>query len=82
MFGKALPLRRGGDAYDWLGLAIAHARLGNEPEAREWYNRGVGWLQAHGEALGKDVATLEELERFRRQAAELLNPAAGKDDDR
>jgi tetratricopeptide (TPR) repeat protein/serine/threonine protein kinase len=43
----------GGNARDWLLLALAHHRLGNADQARHWLARGSQWL---------DKATREKLD--------------------
>jgi serine/threonine protein kinase len=63
--GKSMELRGGGDAWDWLFLAMAHWQLGNKDEARKWYDQGVQWMQ-------KNKPKDEELRRFREEAANLL----------
>jgi Tetratricopeptide repeat/WD domain, G-beta repeat len=46
-------------------LAMAHWQLGQQDEARKWYDRAVPWMEKH---KPRD----EELGRFRTEAAELL----------
>jgi hypothetical protein len=55
---QAVALRSGGDGREWLLLALAHARLGEQDRAREWYDRAVTWL-AEGRA---ENATLHQLQ--------------------
>ena len=52
-----MALRKGGDAYDWFFLAMAHWQLGEKGKAREWYNRAVQWMD-------KSQPSNEELRRF------------------
>jgi len=40
----SVRLRSGGDPYDWLFLAMAHARLGHRDEARREYDRAARWM--------------------------------------
>ena len=59
-------------AYIWFFLAMAHGQLGNQEEARQWYDKAVAWTQAN---KPDDV----ELRRFQAEAATLLGvtlPAA------
>ena len=56
----------GGNARDEFFLAMAHERLGNHSQAKEYYNQAVKWMQ---EYAPKD----EELLRFRREAQELVS---------
>jgi tetratricopeptide (TPR) repeat protein len=62
---KSMELRSGGNASDWFFLAIAHWQLGNNEEARQWYDKAVAWTQTN---KPDDV----ELRRFRDEAAALL----------
>jgi tetratricopeptide (TPR) repeat protein len=62
---KSAELRSGGDAWDWLFLAMAHWQVGEKQEARKWYDEAVSWME---ENKPKD----EELLRFRKEGAELL----------
>jgi tetratricopeptide (TPR) repeat protein len=62
---KAKELSGGGDAVDWLFLAMAHWQLGQKDEARLWYDQAVRRLETS--------KLLEaELPRFRTEAANLL----------
>jgi tetratricopeptide (TPR) repeat protein len=63
--GKAMEYTSGGDANDWLFLAMAHWQLGHKDEARTWYDKAVQWME-------KNKPKDEELLRFRAEAAELL----------
>jgi superkiller protein 3 len=56
---------KGGDAAQWFFLAMAHRRLGEKEQAREWYDRAVGWMDKH-------APNDADLRRFRAEAAELL----------
>jgi tetratricopeptide (TPR) repeat protein len=49
----------------WFFLAMAHWQLGEQEEARRWYDKAVAWME-------KDRPKDEELGRFRAEAAELL----------
>jgi serine/threonine protein kinase/tetratricopeptide (TPR) repeat protein len=55
---QAVALRSGGDGREWLLLSLAHARLGEQDRAREWYDRSVKWLE-DGRA---EDATLHQLQ--------------------
>jgi tetratricopeptide (TPR) repeat protein len=46
-------------------LAMAHRQLGNQEEARRWYDTGVAWME-------RIAPTSESLMRARREAADLL----------
>jgi eukaryotic-like serine/threonine-protein kinase len=66
---KATTLRNGGNSYDWFFLAMAHGKLGEKEEARQWYHRAVWWMEK------QRLANNEELRRFRAEAAALLKIA-------
>jgi tetratricopeptide (TPR) repeat protein len=71
-FEKAMPLRKGGDAYDFFFLAIAHANLANKMEAEKWYAQGVGWVERNSATLKHDPMVSADFERFRAEAAQAL----------
>jgi eukaryotic-like serine/threonine-protein kinase len=72
---KALQLRKGGDSFDYFFLAMADWQLGDKSDARQWYDKGVEWMN-------KNRPHDEELRRFRAEAAALLgvanSPAPGR----
>jgi len=68
---KSVALR-GGDAVNWLFLAMAHRKLDNNDEARKCYDQAVQWLEKNKEALAKNKTQNEELRRFRSEAEEVL----------
>ena len=39
-----MVLQKGGDACDWLFLAMAHWQLGHEEDAHKWYNQALSWM--------------------------------------
>jgi tetratricopeptide (TPR) repeat protein len=69
---KARELSGGGDAYNWLFLAMAHRKLGNAPESRMAYDRAIEWLEKNKAQLEKNKMQAEELRRFRSEAEEVL----------
>jgi tetratricopeptide (TPR) repeat protein len=71
-FDKSMELRAGGDAYDWLFLAMAHGKLGNRDEARKRYDQAVQWLEKNAPMLAKSTKAADELRRFRAEAEEAL----------
>jgi superkiller protein 3 len=71
-FGKSMELRAGGDAFDWLFLAMAHGKLGNRDDARKRYDQAVQWLEKNGPMLAKSPREADELRRFRAEAEEVL----------
>ena len=62
---KARELSAGGDAVDWLFLAMAHWQLGNKEEAHDLYTQAL-----HSPKTSKLLEA--ELPRFRAEAAKLL----------
>jgi tetratricopeptide (TPR) repeat protein len=68
---QSMDLRQGGDAVDWLFLAMAYRQLDNREEARKWFDRAVQSLEKNS-TLAKDPAHAEELRRFRSEAEDVL----------
>jgi tetratricopeptide (TPR) repeat protein len=64
---QSMRLRSGGDAYDWLFLAMVRRRLGDPADARRWYDRSLIWIETN-------AAHNRELLRFRAEAARLMGP--------
>jgi serine/threonine protein kinase len=64
---ESMRLRPGGDAYDWLFLAMVRRRLGDPADAQRWYDRSVTWIETN-------APHDQELLRFRAEAARLLEP--------
>jgi eukaryotic-like serine/threonine-protein kinase len=62
---ESIRLRQGGDAFDWLFLAMAHYRLGDRDAARRWFEKSVAHPQ-------ESPTNNEELKRFRSEAEALL----------
>ncbi len=56
-FRESMLLRKGGDANDWLFMAMICQRQGQAEEARRWYARSLEWLKAHA----ADDASLSHL---------------------
>jgi eukaryotic-like serine/threonine-protein kinase len=69
---KSMDLSKGGDAFDFFFLAMAHWQQGDKDEAQKWHEKAVQWMQKNEEALKKDKMHDEELRRFRAEAEELL----------
>jgi serine/threonine protein kinase/WD40 repeat protein len=76
---KSIELRKGGDAFDWFFLAMAHWQLGEKEEAKKWHDRAVQWLKDNQQTLEKNKRYEEELGRFQQEAAELLGLKEKKD---
>jgi tetratricopeptide (TPR) repeat protein len=68
---ESVRLGNGGTCEDFFFLAMAHGRLGNEGEARNFYDRAV--MKTSQGGFDADLAR-----RFRQEAAELM----GMNDDR
>jgi len=69
---KSMDLRNGGNSFDWFFLSMAHWQLGNQDEARKWYDQAVLWMD-------KNQPDNEELRRFRAEASDLLSVAEKND---
>jgi tetratricopeptide (TPR) repeat protein len=63
---RSMELSHGGDAYDWLFLAMARWHLSDQEQALQWRDKAVAWMDQNG----KEDA---ELQRFRAEADELLD---------
>jgi tetratricopeptide (TPR) repeat protein len=62
---KSMSLRTGGDAYDWLFLAMAYSRIGDLYRPLLYYAAGVRWIETY-------KSSDDELRRFRAEAAAVL----------
>jgi tetratricopeptide (TPR) repeat protein len=71
-FNRSMELREGGDAFDYLFLAMAHQKRGERDEARKWYDRATEWLEKNGERLKEMPEAREEFSRLRSEAEEFL----------
>ena len=65
---ESMRLRDGGDANDWLFMAMICQRQGQASQAKRWYDRSIAWLCTHA----ADDALLSQ---FRDEAASLLGLA-------
>jgi serine/threonine protein kinase len=65
-FKKSAELRKSGQAYDWLHLAMAYHHLGQHEKAKTEYDRAVTQIK---EATAPDA----ELESLRRTAGQVLS---------
>ncbi len=62
---RSVELDSGGSAYDFFFLAMAHWRLGQKEQGREWYAKALEWVSKKKPDSG-------DLHRFRAEAAKLL----------
>jgi eukaryotic-like serine/threonine-protein kinase len=65
---KAMELREGGGAQDWLFLAMAYWQQGDRKQAHHWYEKAAAWI-------GKNQPADESYLRFRAEAAGLMKLA-------
>ena len=72
---KAMPLRSGGNSYNWFFLAMAHWQLEHKAKPRTSYKKAVEWME-------KNKPNNEELVRFRAEAEELLDVKKKESGDR
>jgi Flp pilus assembly protein TadD len=63
---QSMRLRSGGDAYDWLFLAMVRHHQGRKDNAREWYDRALAWMKANSSDLPRELA------QYRAEATRLL----------
>jgi serine/threonine protein kinase/tetratricopeptide (TPR) repeat protein len=69
---KAINLPLGKEARGYFFLAMAHQKLGHNDEARRHYDAAMQWLAKYRQALAQDAPSLEELQRFKTEAEEIL----------
>ena len=72
---RSMELRKGGDAFGWLYLAMAHWQLGNKDEAWGRYDRVARWMNKYDPASNgrnEEAKMFQSLTRLRSEAAELL----------
>jgi tetratricopeptide (TPR) repeat protein len=75
---RSVELRAGGDASDWLFLAMAHWQRGEKDKARHWYDKAETWLKQNAgddkriSWLARDKPNEWDLRRYRAEAAALL----------
>jgi tetratricopeptide (TPR) repeat protein len=75
---KSMGLANGGDAQQWLFLAMSHWPTGDRQQAQQWYQKAVAWIE-------RIHPGDESYVRFRDEAAKLLGVVAqgeGKNDAR
>jgi tetratricopeptide (TPR) repeat protein len=46
-FDKSMELQEGGDAFDWLFLAMTHWQLDDQQQAQQWYEKSLEWIETH-----------------------------------
>lgn len=68
---RSMQLGSGGDAYDWVFLAMAEHRLGRTAAARTWLEKATAWR-------AKNATDDELLGRFLDEADALLHGGAGE----
>jgi hypothetical protein len=61
---KSMELSGGGDATDWLVLAMLAWKKGEWEGSRRWYDRSARWLQTH--------PLTDELYHLRKEASEMM----------
>jgi serine/threonine protein kinase len=66
-FERSAALRTKEHVYDWLQLAIAHAKLGRQNEAREWLSKALTVIK-------ETAAPHPELSELRDEAIAIVNP--------
>jgi uncharacterized protein HemY len=71
-FDKSMEQRAGGDAFDWLFLAMTHRKLDDPNAARKWFDWAVDWMNKNGSSLKNNPQIAVELRRFRSEAEDVL----------
>jgi serine/threonine protein kinase len=62
---ESMKLRSGGDANDWIILAMALRQAGDKDQAQLWYDKATGWME-------QNTPKNPELLRLRAEAAAVL----------
>ena len=75
---KGTELTEGGDAIDWLLLAMAHWQLGNQSEAIQWYERAADAIEQKRPLSLQNFSHPFHLRDLRDEAATLMETAAGE----
>ena len=66
---RSMRMNQGGDACDWLFLAMARCQLGDKEQARRWYEQAVRAAKENKPLSNCDPG---ELRRFRTEAEQLM----------
>jgi hypothetical protein len=61
-----MELTAGGVSADWIGLAMAHARLGDHEEAVRWHQKAADFVEAHHCHKAETLWLLEEARQLLR----------------
>jgi tetratricopeptide (TPR) repeat protein len=77
---KSLKLRRGGDALDWLLLAMVHWRMGKQPEALDWYGRAQKAVASRQPISYGDIG-VQGFQRLANEAATTLSVTVAPSDN-
>ncbi len=72
---KSIELDYARKARSWFFLAMAHWKLGNQDEARQFYDQAVSWMQENQPANASFPQS-----QFREEAAELMGIEPDKED--
>src|SRR5262249_10954595 len=73
-FTESVKLGKGGDATDWLFLAMAHKKRGNDDQARKWFDQADQWMENNSEAVKNAPDRADELNRLVGEAEGILGP--------
>ena len=68
---QAMDLRQGGDAFDWLLLAMTHWQLGQKDEAIQWYTKAQEAIET-GKPLFYEYVGVMAVQRLRSEAETLF----------
>jgi WD40 repeat protein/tetratricopeptide (TPR) repeat protein len=67
---KGLEKDSGGDAPEWIFLAMSYQRLGDSAKAHEWYGKALKWRNENAASLGPEER--QQLSEFCAEAEEIL----------
>ena len=65
---KSVDLNTGGDAFDWLLLAMAYRHTGNVREARRWYQKALRAIHGKEPVGFQNFSHLYHLRDLREEA--------------
>jgi uncharacterized protein HemY len=82
---KSTQLRQGGDAFDWLFMAMAYHQTEESEEANRWLDKAVDWnAQMEQGKIASPLAKIQwqsqrrDAELLRREAEGLIRPKPEK----
>ncbi len=73
---RSMELHKGGNSSDWFFLAMAHEKLGDKEQARQWHDRAIQWMEKNNDRaiswMEKNGFEDKQLSAVRAESAQLL----------